>query len=39
MVAEGFKLVLITNQAGIAKGKLTLAQFQKKLINIMKRLG
>ena len=39
LVSEGYKLVFITNQAGIAKGKLTLAQFQHKLENIMSRLG
>ena len=39
LVSEGYKLVFITNQAGIASGKLTLDQFQQKLRNIITRLG
>ena len=39
LVSEGYKLVFITNQAMIASGKLTLAQFQLKLKNILARLG
>lgn len=39
LVDEGFKLVLITNQAGIAKGKMTVEQFQTKISNILGRLG
>ena len=39
LVKDGYKVIMITNQAGIAKGKLTLAQFQKKLKNILARLG
>lgn len=36
---KGYKLVLITNQAGIAKGKLTIKQFSQKVSNILSRLG
>merc|ERR1719342_989486 len=39
LVEDGFKLVWITNQAGIAKGKLTIQQFSKKVVNILSRLG
>ena len=39
LVSEGYKLVFITNQARISSGKLTLAQFQLKLTNILTRLG
>lgn len=39
LVAEGFKLVFVTNQAGIAKGKLTIGQFSEKVQSIMKKLG
>ena len=39
LVEEGYKLVLITNQAGIAKGKLTIKQFSKKVSSILSRLG
>ena len=39
LVSQGFKLVLITNQAGIAKGKLTVDQFQLKMSNLLARLG
>jgi len=37
--SQGFKLVFITNQAGIAKGKLTVEQFQLKMSNLLARLG
>jgi len=37
--AEGYKLVFITNQAGIAKGKIAVPDFQKKISNILCRLG
>ena len=39
LVEEGFKLVLVTNQAGIAKGKLTFEQFSGKVVSILARLG
>ena len=39
LVADGFKLVFVTNQAGIAKGKLTIGQFSEKVQSIMKKLG
>ena len=39
LVEDGFKLVLITNQAGIAKGKLTIEQFSRKVVSILARLG
>ena len=39
LVSEGYKLVFITNQARISSGKMTLAQFQLKLTNILNRLG
>ena len=39
LVAEGYKLVFITNQAGIAKGKLTVEQFQMKMTKLLARLG
>ena len=32
---EGYKIVLITNQAGIANGKLRLEDFQTKVENIL----
>ena len=31
LVADGYKLVFITNQAGIAKGKMTVERFQTKM--------
>lgn len=40
--ASGFKLIIITNQAGIAKGKFTIDQyrvFQNELISRLKKLG
>jgi len=39
LVENGYKLVLITNQAGIAKGKLTVEQFQMKMSKVLTRLG
>lgn len=39
---EGFLLIIITNQAGVAKGKFTLEQyhaFQKKLLTDLNELG
>ena len=39
LVEDGYKLVLITNQAGIAKGKLTIQQFSGKVTRILARLG
>ena len=39
LVEDGFKLVFITNQAGIAKGKLTIEQFSGKVVRILTRLG
>jgi len=39
LIAEGYKLVFITNQAGIAKGKMSVEQFQTKIANILGRLG
>ena len=39
LVSKGYKLVFITNQSRISSGKLTLAQFQLKLTNILTRLG
>ena len=39
LVEEGYKLVLVTNQAGIAKGKLTIEQFSGKVVSILARLG
>ena len=38
-IADGYKLVFITNQAGIAKGKMSVEQFQIKISNILARLG
>ena len=39
LVEEGYTLVLVTNQAGIAKGKLTIEQFSGKVVSILTRLG
>ena len=39
LVADGYKLVFITNQAGIAKGKLTVEQFQTKMSKLPAKLG
>ena len=39
LVADGYKLVFITNQAGIAKGKLTVERFQTKMSKLLTRLG
>jgi len=39
LVADGYKLVFITNQAGIAKGKLTVEQFQTKMSKLLAKLG
>ena len=39
LIEEGYKLVLVTNQAGIAKGKLTIKQFSGKVVRILARLG
>lgn len=37
--AEGFKIVFITNQKGIAKGKVRIQDFKKKVEAIVKELG
>ena len=39
LVADGYKLVFITNQAGIAKGKMTVERFQTKMSKLLARLG
>jgi len=39
LVSQGFKVVFITNQAGIAKGKLKQEDFQEKVERIISRLG
>ena len=37
--AEGFKIVVLTNQSGIAKGKTNIEDFQVKAQNVAKRFG
>ena len=39
LISDGYKIVFITNQAGIAKGKMTIQEFSVKVNNILKRLG
>jgi bifunctional polynucleotide phosphatase/kinase len=36
---DGFKIVFITNQAGIARGKLTVEDFRTKITRIREKLG
>ena len=39
LVRDGFKVVFITNQAGIAKGKMTVEDFRTKIGRIRDKLG
>ena len=39
LVKEGFKIVFITNQAGIARGKMTVPDFRMKVTRIREKLG
>ena len=39
LIADDFKIVVLTNQAGIAKGKVKLDDFKKKAENIAQRLN
>ena len=38
-MVQGYRLVLVTNQAGIATGKTTVEKFQTKMNNLLARLG
>ena len=37
--SDGFKIVVITNQAGVAKGKTKIEDFQTKVENIARKIG
>ncbi|XP_052873415.1 uncharacterized protein F21D5.5 [Anopheles cruzii] len=37
--ASGFKLVILTNQAGIGKGKLRIEDFRQKIESLIRKLG
>ena len=39
MVKDGFKIVIITNQAGLSSGKLKSSDFRQKLTSIHSKLG
>jgi len=39
LLVDGYRLVLVTNQAGIATGKTTVEKFQTKMNNLLARLG
>jgi len=39
LIADDFKIVVLTNQAGLKKGKVKPTEFRQKLVNISNKLG
>ncbi|XP_072024842.1 bifunctional polynucleotide phosphatase/kinase-like isoform X2 [Amphiura filiformis] len=39
LVADGYKIVFITNQLGVGRGKVSLSDMKKKVTNIIKKVG